>query len=327
MGHLARLSPQRTMSLWEEICEQIAVKECSMRLSFKAIRDEFCSVYRVTDINKAKGLLLEQIHNLVINGRFRDSRNKHIELTMTTSQTMKRWMELQDETLLPTFRRIMHYTDEIIALIEHSLKGEELHIAGWMINEFYPAHMTGKYDGISLDKAYGKMYHIYLTSFMEFYSSPYDIPYSYIKVENEEEEWEAEDDSVDEGEIDEDELNYDEDDVLPRLIKSYERIGAKGHIRLTKPLKLLGAYESLQKYIIEMEQFKAFSRLRRDVCLMFNDAEVRLAIQQYHGDEALDTLDRFLHSSRRSGTYRISTTERCLPNPGIRGSFAYRGGA
>lgn len=313
MGHLARLSPQRTMSLWEEICEQIAVKECSMRLSFSAVRDEFCNVYRVTDINKAKGLLLEQIHNLVINGRFRDSRNKHIELTMTTSQTMKRWMELQDETLLPTFRRIMHFTDEIMELIEHSLKAEELHIARWMINEFYPAHMTGKYDGISLDKAYGKIYHIYLTSLMESYTSPYDIPYSYIEVENEEEEWEvdqnddgvfweAEDDNVDEEAIAEDELNYDADEVLPILIASYERIGAKGRIKLTKPLKLLGAYESLQKYIIEMEHFKAFSRLRRDVCLIFNDAEVRLAIQQYHGDEALDTLDRFLHSFRRSGT-------------------------
>lgn len=313
MGHLARLSPQRTMSLWEEICEQIAVKECSMRLSFSAVRDEFCNVYRVTDINKAKGLLLEQMYNPAISGRFIGSRNKHIELAMTTSQTMKRWMELQDETLLPTFRRTMHYTDEIIALIEHSLKGEELHIAGWMINEFYPAHMTGKYDGISLDEEYGKMYHINLTSFMEFYSSPYDIPYSYTEVVNGEEEWEvdqnyegvfgeAEEDSVDEGEIDEDELNYDEDDVLPRLIKSYERIGAKGHIRLTKPLKLLGAYESLQKYVIEMEHFKAFSKLRRDVCRVFNDAEVRLAIQQYHGDEALDTLDRFLHSFSRSGT-------------------------
>lgn len=90
--------------------------------------------------------------------------------------------------------------------------------------------------------------------------------------------------------------------MLPRLIKSYERIGAKGHIRLTKPLKLLGAYESLQKYVIEMEHFKAFSKLRRDVRRVFNDAEVRLAIQQYHGDEALVTLDRFLHSFSRSGT-------------------------
>jgi len=85
MGHLARLSPQRTMALWEEICEQIAVKNRSMRLSFKAIRDEFCSVYRTADIGTVEGRVLEQIHNLVINGRFRDSRNKHIELTMTTS--------------------------------------------------------------------------------------------------------------------------------------------------------------------------------------------------------------------------------------------------
>ena len=313
MGHLARLSPQRMMPLWEEICGQVAVKNHSMRLSFNAIRDELCNVYRTTDIGTVEGRVLEQIHNRTISGRFMDSRNKHIQLAMTTSQTMKRWMELQDETLLPTFRRIMHYTDEIIALIEHSLKGEELHIAGWMINEFYPAHMTGKYDGISLDEEYGKMYHINLTSLMECYSSPYDVPYSYTEVENGEEEWEvdqnddgvfweAEEDGVDEEGITEDELNYDADEVLPRLIASYERIGAKGRIRLIKPLKLLGAYESIQKYIIEMEHFKAFSKLRRDVCRVFNDAEVRLAIQQYHGDEALNTLDRFLHSFTRSGT-------------------------
>ena len=313
MSHLARLSPQRTMPLWEEICGQVAAKNHSMGLSFKAIRDELCGVYRTTDIGTIEGYVLEQIHNRAIRGRFMDSRNKHIELAMTTSQTMKRWMELQDETLLPTFRRIMHYTDEIIALIEHSLKAEELHIAGWMINEFYPAHMTGKYDGIPLDKEYGKMYHIYLTSLMESYTSPYDIPYSYTEVENGEEEWEVdqnyvgvfkedEEDSGDEEEVDQAELNYDEDDVLPRLIKSYERIGAKGRIKLTKPLKLLGAYESLQKYVIEMEHFKAFSKLRRDVCRVFNDAEVRLAIQQYHGNEVLDTLDRFLHSFSRSGT-------------------------
>jgi len=312
MGHLARLSPQRTTPLWEEICGQVTAKNRSMRLSFNAIRDELCSVYRMMDIERVEGLVLEQIHNRAINGRFMDSRNKHIELAMTTSQTMKRWMELQDETLLPTFRRIMHFTDEIIALIRQSLKAEELHIAGWMINEFYPSHMIGKYDGISLDKEYGKMYFIYLTSLIS-YTSPYDIPYSYTEVENGEEEWEvdqnydgifgeAEEDGVDEEGVDEVELNYDEDDVLPRLIKSYERIGAKGHIRLIKPLKLLGAYESLQKYVIEMEHFKAFSKLRRDVYRVYNDAEVRLAIQQYHGDEALDILDRFLHSFTRSGT-------------------------
>ena len=85
MGHLARLSPQRTMSLWEEICEQIAVKECSIRLSFSAVRDEFCSVYRTADIGTVEGRVLEQMYNPAISGRFIGSRNKHIELTMTTS--------------------------------------------------------------------------------------------------------------------------------------------------------------------------------------------------------------------------------------------------
>lgn len=315
MAHLARLSPKETMTGWEEIRGQVATKNRSMELSFKAIRDELCSVYRTTNIEIIEGRILEQIHNQAIGGKFMDSRNKRIKLAMTTSQTMKRWMELQDETLLPTFRRIMHYTDEIIALIEHSLKAEELQIAGWMINEFYPAHMTGKYDGISLDEEYGKMYHIYLRHFAD-YTSPYDIPYSYTEVENGEEVWEIDqnddsvfseaeedsEDSMDEEEIAEDELNHDADEVLPRLITSYERIGAKGRIRLISPLRLLGAYESVQKYIIEMEHFKAFSKLRNQVYLLYNNSDVRLAIQQYHGDEALQTLDRFLHSFTRSGT-------------------------
>ena len=66
--------------------------------------------------------------------------------------------------------------------------------------------------------------------------------------------------------------------------------------------QLLGAYESVQKYIIEVEHFKAFSKLRRDVYRLFNNAEVRLTIHQYHGDEALQTLVRFVHSFTKSGT-------------------------
>ena len=50
MGHLARLSPEKVIPLWEEIRGQVAAKNRSMGLSFKAIQDELCSVYRTTNI-------------------------------------------------------------------------------------------------------------------------------------------------------------------------------------------------------------------------------------------------------------------------------------
>lgn len=320
MNYLSR--PYRSISFWNKFREQEDAKNSSVRLAFSAIRDELLAVYGPMNAEKLENFMSGKTEDPRTLGDFKDSTRKNIRLKMTSSQLIKRWMELQDATLLPTFKSTMHYTDEMIHAITESLTADELAIAGWMLKEFYPGHMTGKYDGVSIDKRYGDIYGVYLTSLLGFdavkptglgYRTPYGICYSYVEVEDGEEEWERADKfdrgtregSQAEEEEEEDEPVCDKDTVLLRLIRSYERIGAGKHIELTKPLKLMGAYESVQKYVIEMENFKAFSELRRTANSVLNVLEggsFRKIVQQYHGSQALALLDRFLESFFMSGS-------------------------
>jgi len=217
-------------------------------------------------------------------GVFKNKQGNSIRLTMTPSQIMKRWMELRDKTLLPTFKATMHWTDEMIEAVEYSIRPDEKEVANWLLTEFYPCHIEGKYDDNPLDEIYEKVYKFRPTSFLHSKSATYrtlrKINYSYTEEEG---------------------LNQSGETVPTDLVNAFGRIGYKKTGALKNPLVLIGAYESTQKYIIEMENFKAFSSLRISMSSIYRDDTVKQAIQQYHGNEVLDLSDRFLDSFHRSG--------------------------
>lgn len=333
--HLSRIDPKNNVSpmvkWWARSAELSQQKDRGIQSATKAIQEKIADAYSVkVGSEEYKKIIRQHIEEEKVVGEFLDKGSKKIQLKMTTGQLMKRWMELQDRTLLPTFRQTMQYTDEIINKINNSLTAQEKEISQWVLSEFFPTYIKHGYDGVSLDKVYGDVYNIYLTSVVGYPESLESLKYSYIEVADSKEEWieggVLEDEEVDdededdkngepetehgeweekywesgfgeeEEEVKEDDLEYD---VLIKLIRSFERLSSSTKRTIKSPIKDLCIYEALYKFIFQLEHFKAFAQFYRKAHAVYSSQKVRAVIQQYHGDREISLLDNLLDYAKR----------------------------
>ncbi len=305
-------------------------KDRGIKSAVNAIQEKIASTYNVRVGSKEyKKIIVQQIEEEREFGEYLDSEGNKIELKMTTGQLMKRWMELQDETLLPTFKQTMLYTEEMINKINNSLTKQEEEIAQWILSEFFPKYILSGYDGISLDKVYGDVYNIYLSSLDGVSEALNSLKYSYVEVEGGSEDWvegdvfdEDDEDEEDEDEDDEDdelkheeweekywlngfgeeedemEEDYLEHDVLMKLIRSCERLSSSTKRTIQGSLKNVCIYKTLYKFILQLEYFKAFEQFYIDTYAVYCSKRIRIAIQQTHGGRVLFLLDELLHCEK-----------------------------
>lgn len=183
-------------------------------------------------------------------GTFKRADNKNISLKMSKSEARKRWMELQDPTLMDTFTESMGYTGEMIQAIENFLTPADKRFAQAQL-EYYRNY----YEGVN--EIYREMYGVDL---------PFNPMYSPIRrdVGNKAE-------LVDE---------FMKEIQYRRTVTSGS---LKSRVNSLQRIKTTSDVDVLQTHISEMEHFKAWAEKMRTLRDVFDTKDVQDAITHFHG--------------------------------------------
>jgi len=217
---------------------------------------------------------LQTVKELV--GVFTDLDGKTAKLEFTADEKMKRYMELKDPTLTDTFTNTMRYTQEMKDAFVESLTKDEKAAADWMM-DFYRKY----YEGVN--KVYRGLFGVDL---------PLNTFYSPISRDGD--------------------LDINEVELLQRDAKEYAstrngslmlRTNSVGEIHVT------GAFASLARHVKRMEHFKALGQQISDMRKVFGNADVKSAIRQYHGQDAIGVIDDYINKLARGGIAKVQISE------------------
>jgi hypothetical protein len=86
----------------------------------------------------------------------------------TKASLIKRWMELQDLFLIPTFMNTMKYSEFQIEMIKNSLSLNEVKFAESLLNNFYENYLLGRITGLSLNSITEKNFALSYTNNLKF---------------------------------------------------------------------------------------------------------------------------------------------------------------
>lgn len=191
-----------------------------------------------------------------------------IELKMNKFQLRKKWMELQDPSLDKTFHDTMGWNEATIRDVNLAMTPQDRAFALWQLKEFYPAYYK------TINPVYEEMTGA---------SLPFRDNYSPIRrrVINDQPEY----------------IQWAKD-MLQRA--SAKPGGIKSRIQNIQPLEFTGDFQTLQRHIIEMEHFKAYTEVLTDLRRIFSST-AREAIRQYHGKPIVADLDKVLNDLARDG--------------------------
>ena len=187
------------------------------------------------------------------------------------NQIYKKWMEMQDPTLKRTFREGMGWTDDTFRQINRYMDNNPKlkSWARWQLDEFYPK--------------YGKTI---APVFESRFNAPFKLRAKYSPIER---------------------TGYEVIDWDKSILdKAYDMtISFPGSLKARadnlNPLVFKDGDEVLVKHILEMEHFKHFEDIIRDMRRFFGHTEIKTAIRQYHGEDILVTMNKLIDNIARDG--------------------------
>lgn len=192
------------------------------------------------------------------------------EAPMSRNQAYKLWQVFQDPS---QYDRLLNprngYTADTPAQLEAFMGTKLTEYAKWQLDEFYPKY----YEGVN--RVYRELYFIDL---------PFNNRYSPITAEFE---------------------NAFEDDKLLENPKRQSSV-LNGSLKMRKPnanseIRLVDGDSLLVRHIVQMEHFKHWGLVMRDMRGVFNNSDVSRAVRDYHGDFAARTLKGFINDFARGG--------------------------
>ena len=201
-------------------------------------------------------------------------------MELTRDQLIKKYMELQDPTLTATFVGGidkngnpfgMRWTPEIAQSIADELTVEEKAFANWQLafyRKYYP----------SVNAVYRKKYGVDL---------PFNPFYSPIGRDIE--------------------IETPENMLLAKEAQNYASTvngSLKSRQGSIKALKFNKSMDILVNHVVRMEHFKAWSGVISDLRRVFGHADMRRAIEQFHGRPIIKTIDNFIEDMARGGIVR-----------------------
>lgn len=264
----------------EKVHEARNVKNKITRLTLENIQNKIADILGMKVGDKDfRDKMVGYMHTPREVGTFRAGNGEEVKISMTPDILIEKWMQFQDETLIPTFKETMHHTDQMINAIKAAVKPEEVEL-GKMIMDFYNQYREGKIDDLPLDPIYEKMFGVKLGK-VENYSPirrDADLP-SYVQ-------------------IGEDAIRH----------ASTKASAIKARTANTRPIKEVGAFAMLNRHIMEMSQFKAFSDVIGEARKIFR-GDVREAIRQYHGSDALKMIEKMIDDIARDGVSMANRVE------------------
>jgi hypothetical protein len=202
-------------------------------------------------------------------GTFKNSKGDTVELIMSKDEIMKRYAELLDPTLEPTFEN-MGYTDEMKNAIKNNLTKNDI--------KFVKANMKFLQDYYHrVAPVYEEMYGVRLP-FNEFYTPIRRRGIEYDGMSNVS-------------------AFLGEQSTRSSIFKG----SLNKRINSRKPLKDVGMFSSMEQHIAEMEHFIAFAEITRELNATFNNDEVREAIRQNFDESLLKYIDLHVNNIIRGG--------------------------
>lgn len=211
---------------------------------------------------------------------FKFSDGKQRLLTLSKAQLRKRWMELQDSTLAEQLVQPESnaYTPEIMEWIEAQLTPQD--------KEFAQAQMQFYRDYyVIVNDAYKKQYGVNL---------PFNENYSPIRRD------------IDKDIVD-NPLKQEADNYSSFVPGSF-----KGRKKNTRPFKDLNDWEVMSRHVIQMEHFRHWADMMRDMNAFFSDGEVRRTISKQFGGDILSVIDSSIKDFKNRGRRNVESWEKAM---------------
>jgi len=241
------------------------------------------ALIRIYNVKKGRQLwqmLRSMKHDNIDLGTFINAANEKVDISLTKGQVIQKYLEMQDPTLDETFRNPapdgMKWTDEIMTAIRGAMTKEDIEFANWL-TEFYQEY------GKTIKTVFEDKYHI------PFPDNPHWVHLTRVKESG----------------------DYAH---LLMAMNGYRVAGIGNKSLIARKankiaLKFTDVLDVHDRHIIEMEHFKAFAVPMKQARMIFGDKEVRTAIEQYSGKEAVAHIDLHLDQIASDGKIGANIVE------------------
>jgi hypothetical protein len=189
-------------------------------------------------------------------------------LKMNRFELRKKWMEMQDESLIPTFEN-MGWDESVRQAVDAAMTDADKRFAEWQLKEFYPRYRA------HINPTYRYFYGVDMGN-IENYSpikrsgGGEDVP-QHVQLAQ---------------------------DILR---KSSTKAGSLvSRVSNVKPLEFVGDMQMMTQHLTEMEHFRAYSEVVSDMRRIF-DGDLMEAIKQNHGNATAKQINKLIDDLARDG--------------------------
>lgn len=199
------------------------------------------------------------------------TRTEQVELILSQNEAAKILLEWEDPTLAKTFEN-MGISEQTISALKRYVRPAVWEWARWQKDIFYPEYYKG------VNEVYKKLRGVELAFNKHYTPISRDVAATVT-------------DSEMLGDNTTEHVSIFNGHLQPRIAN-------------TRPLRIQDLDRVLMEHIIEMEHFKAFAPIMKDLRAVFNDPNVQKAIKQYHSPTMVKVINRFLNDFARGGVDR-----------------------
>ena len=239
-------------------------------------------IFKVKDGKLTTRLNQNTIDTIIIehnDGMKDDVKGPLIESELTYNQAYKKWMELMDPTLHPTFEKMGWDVNKTKRQIEDQLPKDMIKWAEWQLYEFYPMYYH------RVNGTFRKRFRVNM-AFNPMYS-----PISRRIGAR-----------ADEG-----------DDTLNKSkspMGSMTSAGSlKSRVSNQEELTWVDGDTAIMKHITEMEHFIHYTDVMREMRSVFMNRNISKSIADFHGSGISQTLNKFMDDIARGGVDRSQNLE------------------
>ena len=264
-----------------------------LRDNLKILREKMMEIYGTTghkltkilsDNSERKETLAARVSVLERDEAGIPTKTENVRLILSQNEAAYLLMVKEDPNLAKTFEK-MGYNERTWTDLEKFVKPKVMEWARWQLNEFYPAYYQGVND------VYKQMRGVDLNFNKKYMPISRDVSQTVIDQEFL-------------GDNNTEHVSIFNGHLQPRIAN-------------THPIRIQDIDRVLMEHIIEMEHFKAFAPIMKDLRGVFGSKDVSKAIKQYHSPTMLMVVNRFINDFARGGVDRrmmVNTLDKIRSN-------------
>ncbi len=273
--------------LGDPIHEARQAKNYGMRIYSEEIQNNF---YRIFGTKKRRDLtkIVNANKKASVKFEFTNADGVKVSRMLTPNQVYKKYMELQDPSLVDTFSEGMGWTADATKIINDYMDSNpKLKAwADWQLDTFYPEY------GQTIAPIYENRFNV------PFPARPKYSPIRRTGINT-------------------------FDDTQSLLEDAYHRASTipgslKNRVANNNPLEFVDGDEIMVKHMVEMEHFKAFDPIVRDLRAVFGEPQIKAAMDERFGKSARRIVNRLIDEVARDG---MNTAEMVTGLDRLRSNF------